>query len=618
MRKRLMALVMLALVNLLAVGVVGATPARGEAGAALDQKIPINVVFVGYRPSSIKTADLLGKLPAESTPVVRQPQFYGLPGRDMGLHFSYDYKLTFAPKAFEDDFFRYLRKIGKPGDPTLFQQLYNDQQKNVLDVTGPVLYIDAPATEKWLRDSGRESLKINPERGYTVFLINWYARDDFRFHVYTKTDSPDPDTGFNFGVQRESRKMIAWGGSHGREWFYDLSAGPEAWTNNWNVDDADVDGDGVADYRMPPIWEYAKGGYHAPSALGSDLGLVLRYVAINLLFTTSPLYDPLHTTPGANGAKVVHTAMLEDDPGSSGLDWLNNVEVTRQLRSFQPYYRWKVAVSDTNPIDAGAKRALGIWLNTIDEPDCWNDFGTTFAELFCYFDANLGTYVPAYGPDDYVGPIFAFNTAGDTGGLLGYADDNWVDGTQSYVFAFDSPDIRDIGYGFTTTVEHEFGHHIGMSHPHDGYDSELGLDYGPGGDTYFAWSGDQSATIMSYIDVNFSFGQFDRDNMYRWETAGYLKAADELLGAIDGGARKPEKDRMADKLSVIRQLASKARRDFQRWRYDESVRGAYKAYLLASGAAEELDVAAPASLARLRAAPQRVPKEVDHIRFPDQ
>ena len=43
---------------------------------------------------------------------------------------------------------------------------------------------------------------------------------------------PDPDTGYNFGEVRASRKMIAWGGTTSRLWFYDLSAGPEVWTDN--------------------------------------------------------------------------------------------------------------------------------------------------------------------------------------------------------------------------------------------------------------------------------------------------------------------------------------------------------------------------------------------------
>jgi hypothetical protein len=81
---------------------------------------------------------------------------------------------------------------------------------------------------------------------------------------------------------------------------------------------------------------------------------------------------------------------------------------------------------------------------------------------------------------------------------------------------------RGLGFGFSDTLVHEVGHHIGMSHPHDGYDSELGLDYGPGGATYFAWSGDESCTVMHYLALSASFGQFDMDNMYRWETAGYV------------------------------------------------------------------------------------------------
>ena len=51
---------------------------------------------------------------------------------------------------------------------------------------------------------------------------------------------------------------------------------------------------------MPPIWEYSIYGYRSPTLLGHDMGLLTRFVAINLLFTTSPLYDPmLHITRSA-------------------------------------------------------------------------------------------------------------------------------------------------------------------------------------------------------------------------------------------------------------------------------------------------------------------------------
>ena len=70
-----------------------------------------------------------------------------------------------------------------------------------------------------------------------------------------------------------------------------------------------------------------------------------------------------------------------------------------------------------------------------------------------------------------------------------------------------------------------------MSHPHDGYDSELGLDYGTLDEFYYSWSGDESNSVMQYIAVSNGFGQFDRDNMYRWETAGYLNWSNAVLGA---------------------------------------------------------------------------------------
>ena len=56
-----------------------------------------------------------------------------------------------------------------------------------------------------------------------------------------------------------------------------------------NVDDADLDGDDEPDYRIPPAWEYGV-GYRPPRALTGDLAKLVRYVALDLLMTTSPLY----------------------------------------------------------------------------------------------------------------------------------------------------------------------------------------------------------------------------------------------------------------------------------------------------------------------------------------
>jgi hypothetical protein len=578
-----------------------------------EQKIPINVVFIGYSRDSIDEDQLLGELPESYAPVVRYPQFYGLQGRDMGLQFNFDYHVSFASRNLTNRFFRYLKQIGTEGKATDYQFAYNNQANNVLDVTNPVLFIDAPSVEKWLARNLHKSKK-----SYTVVFINWYSRPDFNFHVYTKTDEPDPDTGYNFGEIRPTRKIIAWGGSRSRLWFYDLSAGPEAWTDNWNVDDPDLDGNGTEDYRMPPIWEYDANGYRDPSALSSDLGLVTRFVGINLLFTSSPLYDPMVTAPGAGGKRVVHINMFEDDPASLGTDWIDVAEVERQFSSFQPYYDWEVNLVDYNPIDSEAQRAFRIFAELDTSDDCWNAFGTPFAELFCFFDLNLSTYVPAYGEADYVAPIFSFNTTeenlGTQFGLLGFADDNWVDGTQSYVFQFDAEVYRELGYGFTTTTVHEGGHHFGLSHPHDGYDSELGLDYGPGDDFYFAWSGDESNTVMHYLGLSNGFGQFDRDNMYRYEMAGYLNWSNALLAEIQA---HPNANQVRERITVANKFANIALRSFDQWKYRQAAAFARRAYEQLARAAARLGIETPAD-AMMRVAPATIPMhEGDPIRFPN-
>jgi hypothetical protein len=569
------------------------------------QRVPVDIVLIGFTPDQVNRADLLGVLPEKYDPVVRYPRFYGLQGRDTGLEYVFTYSLTRLSRTTEEQFFGYLRRIGREIPPTLYQTQYNNQTRNVLDVTGPVLDIDAASVERWLETH------TGPRRaGYTVYFVNWYGRNDFRFHVYTKKDDPDPDTGHVFGA-RMSRAITSWGGTTGRTWFYDFSAGPEWNTANWVVDVKDLDDDGNEEYRMPPIWEYVDHGYRAPGELGFDMGLLTRFVAIDLLFTTSPLYDPLNAAPEALGRRVVDTTILEDDPGSRGIDWFDRQFAHARWREFQPYYTWRSAARSL-PIDAGAKKSLEIFVGNSDEEDCWVPFDSTFAQLFCYFSANLGLYVPGYRNRDYVAPVIGFNTTeeglGDQFGLLGFADDNWVDGTQSLIFAFDADVYRELGYGFTGTIIHEVGHHIGLSHPHDGYDSELDIDYAPDGSLFFAWEGDESDTVMHYLALTNRFGDHNRDNMYRWETAGYLNWANALAGDILASDRAP----FAALLVIAADtLAAKARAHFNAWDYGSSVQEARAAYTLLAQAADLIGVSSAAlAQARMALPPSRIKKYV--------
>ena len=195
-------------------------------------------------------------------------------------------------------------------------------------------------------------------------------------------------------------------------------------------------------------------------------------------------------------------------------------------------------------------RSLSIWADLVKAPGCWKPFGTTFAQLFCFARNHRRAYIPPSGRD-HVEPFIAYNTTdaqmGDELPLLGYADDNWVDGRQSYVYAFDYPDAWNAGFGFTTTLTHEVGHHLGMSHPHDGYDASSVVDFAPVGKTYDSWVGDESNTVMSYNAVSNVFGVFDKDNMSRYQTAGYLigrcTARRDRQGVVDSARSDPTRCR---------------------------------------------------------------------------
>jgi len=502
----------------------------------IEQDLTINVVFVGYEAGpgnmDINETAFMDELPNMYRTVNRYPSFY-FGNEFLGVDFNFDYNLVYADAAFEDAFFGYLGSIADPQPLTLYQEWYNLETARSLDVTDNA-WIDAPSVEQWLADNTNNMLGVDTT-DYTVFFVNWYGRDDFRFHVYTKTDEPDPDTGYNFGELRDSRKLIAWGGtapddeenglgSLHRIWFYDLSAGPEGWTDNWSIDNE-------PGYTMPPVWEYGNlDGYRPFDNLSGDLGKVTRYVAIDLLFTTSPLYKPAISPPVLADDIQLDINVFQMDPNADGTDYFDLSLLNQELTDLQPLNTFS---SELNSQKFNS-RFEKVYLCFFNGVSCFGNrlFGDAFADLFLYFNDHLIQFLE--GDAGYEVPIFAFNATDELFTCcLGYADDDWATGTQSFVFGFDSPSIRDVsGYGFTTTFIHEVGHHLGMSHPHDGYDYESDTDFGPGGPFYFAWSGDESNSMMSYIDLNWDFSQFDRDNMNRYLTSVYLNQANTILADI--------------------------------------------------------------------------------------
>lgn len=564
----------------------------------LVERLPVNVVFVGYDRRQVNPSAFRNALPRNYEPVVRSRLNYGIREK-LGISHTYDYTIRYADDTYQDRFFHQLTRLAKPAPLTLFQTEYNDQAKNVLDVRDNH-FIDAPSVERWLA--------LNPPAGIdtrrnTVYLINWFGRSDFKFHVYTKTDEPDPDTGYNFGVQRASRKIVAWGGttandeenglgSTRRVWFHDLSAGPESWSESFNVDAVDEN------YRIPAAWEYTPGGYRAPSALTGDLVKLVRYVALDLLFTTSPLYPVELPTSEPPKTVDVDSNTYEGWPGvDASRDYIKPRLVTSELSELV----WRNRLSYDNqdlPYSGEAKRCYEL---LIADESCYPELGyPPFANLFLQNTFELDRTKDDGNRVDYELPVFNYSLGpGVQTPALGFADDNYRDGTQSYVFNFVSPEIVEAGYGLTTTMIHEVGHHLGMSHPHDGYDSTSGEDFGPGGDTFFAWLGDESNTMMSYIDLNWDFSQFDRDNMNRFQTAAQIEAANRLAAEA---LAAPRASRAYDELLLADLLIGQANWLFGRHDYVGAQRAAIRAYDAVVEGAREAGVDVDASEERARTA----------------
>lgn len=563
-------IVLAAIVAALAVTVSGTTAAAAGLNPGgltpFTETVDVNVVFVGtFGGSDPSWSDVSAGLPTTAAPKTRFKLFYGLEDEAaLGITYTYSYAPFYTSTSWENAFFGYLGGIAQPKPRTLFQDDYN-AQAGTLDV-GQNHWIDAPSVERWIIANPPAGVDLSKP---TILFVNWKDRSDFKFHVFTKTNEPDPDTGYNFGEIRATRKLVAWGGTapddeedgYGgaarRLWFYDLSAGPEAWGGSYDVTNPDIDGDGAPDYRLPTIWEYSGTPLSAshpgfgPAPLTTDLNKVIRYVGLDLLFTSSPLYPPYFT---ANRL-----------PGQVNLD-VNTVEGWNQVDGSEQFITPELFLQEEQELPSGFETTLTADYEDVKLAGDWNRCYKQFvSDKVCYNDldpgyASFGGFVNPFlvtgrnrdelldGTPEYEAALvnWSIGAPPKSPGLLGFADDNWIDGTQSGVFSFVYPAAVAAGYGLTTTMIHEYGHHSSLSHPHDGYDPASGVDFGPEGSTFFAWLGDETNSMMSYIDLNWDFSQFDRDNSARHHAAGYAKianiVADDLVGIPAAAGKLTEAD----------------------------------------------------------------------------
>lgn len=498
--------------------------------------IHINLVVIGYSRGTIDTKRLVSLLPVDGVPVQVYPALRGL-GYAAGDEYRYQYNVVTAGHSFDDEFFSYLAHAGSVGPPDHYQTVYNTQVHNTLDVGPEVRYIDAQNTERWLEHNAAAELGIKP-RDYTVFLINWYGRSDFQFHVYTNPSNPDPDTGTDARLTLSQPHVRAWGGTSGPTWFFDLSAGPVYTDGSFLIDDPDINGTGTTDFRLPPIWDYGHTGYRAFDDLTGDLAKTIRYAAIDDMFAAAPLFDPLASQPLPGTGKQIALDVFEGDPNTNGLALIHPDIVVAQHQRLAPYMSISMNVRDL-PLTGGALTAYNIGTFANITPDCWSSYGFPDIEFVCYFLGNYSTYFPT-ATSNRVIPEVAFTVADDPSkrvNFRGVTDDDFTTGTPALISMFDDAPLRAApdSYAYTLIAMHETGHFVGLAHPHDGEDPEQRILFGPDGDYFVSWTGDQSDTVMSYLPGNLSFDVFDIDNLARSLYARQATFADYMAGVLLSG-----------------------------------------------------------------------------------
>ncbi|MFN2524805.1 MAG: hypothetical protein ABR505_00850 [Actinomycetota bacterium] len=569
----------------------------------LRERLPVNFVFVGFEPSHVKK-EFVKELPKIYRPVVRTQAYSRTERKLLGIEHLFDYNLVFTDDEYEDRLFGWMKRSATEAPITRWQTNYNNQQTNRIDIDGNYL-IRADAMERWLA--------ANPPAGvdttqYTAFFVNWYDRKDFRFHLFHKPGEPDADMGFDFAIYDDSY-TIAWGGTPPtdaetpmedvrRVWFYDMSAGPDWRTGNWRVDDAS------RGRTIPPVWEYDEEGARRPDLLGTDLGLLARYVAIDLLFTPSPIYPPSITPPAQPTRINLDINTYEGNPAVDASETLVKDEVIlTELRDLVPTSKWDLDTQDLDYYEPRQQACFqhyvtillaggqGAW-PAYASPSCYPDRGyAAWSNLFLYnalrLDETRDTSAADYEAMGYLYSVPGYHPMP----WSGLADNNQATGLQSMIYTATVDEWRLRGYGPTDTIIHEYGHHFGLPHPHDGYDYERARHIGPYGQMYFVWAGDETNDVMSYLNVNNDFGQFNRDSMDRWLTATYLAQARTIARKIgDPGVSHRVESHLQAAIDAFAAHEYEQALTHARAGYERALAAARKAGIKIEGSQEALQV----------------------------
>jgi hypothetical protein len=178
---------------------------------------------------------------------------------------------------------------------------------------------------------------------------------------------------------------------------------------------------------------------------------------------------------------------------------------------------------------------------------------------------------------------------------------------QNFVFTSATPSLNAL-YGHGQILTHEVGHHVGLSHPFNGYlriTDACGLGeffpFGQNAGTWFSIAGNYVAGVMSYVRVNNDYSRFELDNIQRYLTWEYLDVSNFIVAQIAGSPRSGE---VAAALTLADAQAGAALAAYQSYQYAAAAQQARAAYDGLVAAAAQINVQlAPAAYQAVRRDP---------------